>query len=491
VKQAGLALNRAEWICVAFAVIVAHAFLVREWFYPSAWDATQYVDIARDIADRGMFRQFTGAHVRTYGYPLVLSVVLRAADATSVSFVVLLFAFQFLAYFAAALFLRRMLVPASPAAARIAFCGLLVNYYVLIYAPQSLSESFSITLLVFAAGAWVALWDSGLALLPLVAGSLVAGFALMVRPANLFVVAAWLVGVAIAYRRHRPTPPRAVLLAMIVFAAIALPAAPQIVNNVVHFGKASPLVASDIGLLQQTFGVQNLKYATAMPPVPHPGVFYNNPMFPGTAMNDASPWTWYFNYPLRGAATLVLHAFNLTDQDLLFTYSRDLHPWYRLPLGIVNHGVVALGLVGLALMARNALGATQPRTREVFAVLLALLAANLAVYGWTAVEMRFGSVLLLVLFPLAGYATMRLAAVKSFGVKAGVLCGIAAYVVAAMLLSGWVRDQSPQIRDYRVSRTEPAPLLAVGDACCAPATDAASRQGTFAPPHSQHPGFAG
>ena len=492
-NRARLALNRAEWASIAFAVIVAHAFLVHEWFYPSAWDATQYVEVARDIADHGMFRPFAGSAVRTYGYPLVLSLVLRAADATGLPFVVLLFAFQFLAYVAAAFFLRRALAPVSPTAARIAFCGLLVNFYVLIYASQSLSESVSLTLLVFAAASWVALWNKGLASImpPLVAGSLAVGFALMVRPANMFMVATWVFGVAVVWLRHRPPARRAVLGAAIMLVAIALPMTPQIFNNAVHFGKASPLVSSDIGLLHQTFGVQNLKYATAMPPVPHPSVFYSNPLYPGTTMNDASPWAWYFTYPLRGAATLALHTFNLTDQDLLFTYSRDLDPWYRVPLGIVNHAVMALGLVGLLLLGQRVGISSEPRWRDAYVVLLALMGSNWAVYAWTAVEMRFGSVLLLVFFPLAGYAAMRLAVVNSFSVRGGVLFGIAAYVLVAILLSGWVRDQSQQIREYRAARTKSVGLRGAGDTCCAPATDSVTREAAFDPPHSHGPRFAG
>jgi hypothetical protein len=493
VNQARLAPSRAEWASFAFAVIVAHAFLVHEWFYPSAWDATQYVEVARDIADRGMFRPFTGSAVRTYGYPLVLSLVLRVADATGLSFVALLFAFQFLAYVVAAFFLRRALALESPAAARIAFCGLLVNFYVLIYASQSLSESLSLTLLVFAAAAWVALWNKGLAsiMLPLVAGSLVVGFGLMVRPANMFMVASWVFGVAVVWLRHRPPARRAVFVAAITLVAIALPMTPQIYNNAVQFGKASPLVNSDIGFLQQTVGVQNLKYATAMPPVPHPRVFYDNPMYPGTTISETSPWTWYFKYPLRGAATLALHTFNLTDQDLLFTYSRDLDPWYRVPLGIVNHAVMALGLVGLLLLGQHVRISGELRWRDAYIVLLALLGSNWAVYAWTAVEMRFGSVLLLVFFPLAGYAAMRLAVVNSFSVRGGVLFGIAAYVLVAMLLSGWVRDQSQQIREFRAARAKSVGLRGAGDACCAPATDSATREAAFDPPHSHGSRFAG
>ena len=41
--------------------------------------------------------------------------------------------------------------------------------------------------------------------------------------------------------------------------------------------------------------------------------------------------------------------------------------------------------------------------------LLVMLVANWAVYAWTAVEMRFGATLLLVLFPFAGYAMIAVA----------------------------------------------------------------------------------
>ena len=106
-STAGAPLGAIEWACIAIATIVAHAFLLHEWLYPSAWDATSYVNIGREIAERGLWSKFEGSGFRTYGYPLVLSVVLRAAAWTGVSFVVLLFELQFLAYCGAALFLRR------------------------------------------------------------------------------------------------------------------------------------------------------------------------------------------------------------------------------------------------------------------------------------------------------------------------------------------------------------------------------------------------
>ena len=324
---------------------------------------------------------------------------------------------------------------------------MLVNYYVLVYTPETLTESVSLTLLAFGGGLL------GLAVAkrplrwPLLAGSFIVGFALEVRPANVFMVAAWLFGMVIIVLRQRPPVPRAAMHAGILLVALVLPMTPQIRNNVVHHGKVTPLVTADLGAFQQLVGILNLKYATAMPPVSKPAVYYNNPFYDGSLLTEATGWSWYLDHPMRGVATVALHSFNLIDQDLLFTYSRDLTPWYRVPLGIVNHAVVALGLVGLVALGRRIRVAGDPRGRDAYIVLLGLMVANWAIYAWTAVEMRFGSTLLLVLFPLAGYGLFSAASARSVRTKAAVALGTAVYVALALALSSWVRDQSPLIRD--------------------------------------------
>jgi len=440
---ARLPLIPLEWACLAFAAIVASGFLAHEILFPSAYDATQYADMARQIAGRGLFSKVEGSEMRTYGYPWSASLVLRASAATAVPFVVLLFAAQFAGYAAAAASLRRALAPASTLAARIAFCGLLVNVYVLIYTPESLTESLSLTLLVLTAALWVVQWRSGLAAWAVLAGSLIAGFAFVVRPANLFVVAAWCFGLVLLGYRQRPSAARTAALAAVAVVGLAAPVAPQIAINATYHGSATPLPTADIGVFQQGAGIRLLKYATGLPPVPQAPVGYRNPMLAGTVLNDTAPLAWYAEYPLRGVATTLLHTFNLTDQDLLFTYSRDLRPWYRIPLGIVNHAAVALGVVGLWLAGRRV--RRDRHARDAFVALLVLLVANWAMYAWTAVEMRFGATLLLVLFPFAGYAMIDVAR-RGARLRRAVALGTGVYVVLALTLSGWVRDQSPLIR---------------------------------------------
>jgi hypothetical protein len=461
-------LARVEWYAVGFAVLVAHGFLVHEWFYPSSYDAGLYAQIGREIAQHGLFQRYTASEIRIYGYPFFLSVLYRGTTVLGLSFEIVLFEVQLLLYLCASFFFRAALTRVSAAAGRIALCGLLVNYYVLIYTPESLTESLSLTLLVFAGGCWLETYRRATSPWPLVAGSLAVGFAMMVRPGNVFMVVAWIIGVIVIGIRKRPGIVHLVLSGMYLVAAVTLPALPQLANNILHFGKRTPLLVEDLGHMQQVWGIQNIKYATAMPPIPRGAVYYVSPLWGGTTIDEKSPWRWYVANPGRGFLTLAIHTFNLTDQDLLFTYSRDLDPWYRLPLGVVNHGAVALGLIGLVLVGRRVRAQGEPEQIDAYAVLLILMAANLAIYSWTAVEMRFGSVLLLMLFPLAGYAALRIVGARDVRTIAAAGLGLAMYVVLALTLSAWVRDQAELIRDARVarhSRAEPvtdiAPVLFV------------------------------
>jgi hypothetical protein len=228
---------------------------------------------------------------------------------------------------------------------------------------------------------------------------------------------------------------------------VGLPMLPQLAYNVVRFGRWTPLVADNLGVMQQAWGVSDIKYATAMPPIAEAKVHYENPFLPGTLLDETSPLQWYTNYPLRGLLTLALHTFNLLDQDLLFTYSRDLDPWYRIPLGVINHGIVFFGFIGLGLVAGDVRSSRHTATREAFLLLIAAMLCNWAIHVLTAVEMRFGLGLLLVLMPLALHAARVL--LKSGRRPVSVGLAATAYVVMALALSDWVRQQAPLIREWR------------------------------------------
>lgn len=456
-----LTLDKWERGCLAFGLGVAVLYFVHEWYYPSHYDAYTYTVMGDQIARNGLFSKWEWSDLRTYGYPLFLSIARRLSQALPIDFRLIIFAVQASAWVAAVLFLRHALARIFPAAVRVVFCGLVLNFYVMIFPSATLTESFSLTLTLVVAACWLRLHDRGLDWRLLVAGSLAAGFAMMVRPANLFLPAAWSFALLLGYLRHRPAAPRAALAALVAAVSLALPTLPQLANNVRHYGKWTPLVVVRLGDAAQYWGIRHMKYATAMPPIPKPQVDYINPLVEGTEVDPDKPMQWYFQHPFRGAATIALHTFNMLDQDLLFTYARDLDPWFRIPLGVVNHAVLALGLIGLALLGRRVL--PQPGAgRDAFLVLVAGLLANWAVYATSMVEMRFGSVILMAAFPLAGFA---LALARGRWTERQVdLAGVAvaAYVVAALALSGWVREQSAEIRQARgAPRAAIAPPVAI------------------------------
>ena len=103
-------------------------------------------------------------------------------------------------------------------------------------------------------------------------------------------------------------------------------------------------------------------------------------------------------------------------------------------------------MLGFVLAGRRIRAARDRHALDAYLVLLALVAANWAVYAWTAVEMRFGAVLLLVLFPMAGYAIVDIAR-RGARTRRAVALATGVYVVVALALSGWVREQSPLIRN--------------------------------------------
>lgn len=461
-----LRLSRAEWLALTIGLSIAAGFFVHQWRYPSSlYDAAQYAEMGRNILDHGLRSRFMeSSQVRTYGYPLFLSVIVLVARVLHLPFVPVLFLAQLTLYVLAAAALRRSLASWSIPVARLVFCGLLLDYYALLYTPESLTESLSISAAILLAAGWIAAYQRQGPRRLLAGLGVIAGFAVMIRPANIAFAATAVAGTALVAVRGRFPRRRAAIAAAAVAVCVALPFLPQLFYNVTQFGRWTPLVARDLGKAQQLWGIQDIKYATAMPPSPGAAVHYVNPWLTGTTVDEADPLAWYVAHPRRGALTLALHSFNLTDQDLLFTYSRDLDPWYRVPLGIVNHAVVALGLIGLVVLGSDALRVGHRTDRDAMALLALALAGTWALHAWAAVEMRFGALVLCVLFPAAGYTLYILARSTRVLRTIAIAVVVAAYVAGALRLSAWVRDQAPLIRAVVASHhPHPSDVDADGD----------------------------
>lgn len=450
----GRAFTRGEWIALLLAVAIAHGFFWHLVRYPSDYDARNYLDIAADIARNGLFSKFFYSDIRTYGYPLFLSVLMRGAAVTGTFWAWWIFETQLLLFVGGAVALRQAVAACYPAVAPLVFIAVALNIFALSYAPESLTESLSLSLILFGVACWVRLRDARspnwrVALL----GSLILATAVMVRPASLFAIVAWYLAVVAVCIVRRISRLRAAGIAMAVVLGSMLPLIPQYVNNVRHYGEHTPLVVAELAKNQQRWGIEYLKYATAMPPVPNPSIFYQNPLAAGRPIDESRPLHWYLDYPFAGVATMALHIFNLLDQDLFFTYSRDLDPWYRVPLGVLTHGTIALALVGAAALFLRRRGEGAALTT--FAI-GAFVLAHVGLHATTAVEMRFGLPLLVLAGPMAAWAVIELRRVATRRAQIVVAAWVVIYVVAALALSGWVRQQAPSIRAWQASPAQPS-----------------------------------
>ena len=440
-------LSRGEWIALGVAIVIAHLFYWRIVVYPSDFDARNYFLIAEDIERNGLFGKFYYSDVRTYAYPLLLAALLRIAAGARLPVGWLLFETQLVLFLLAAYFFRRRIAAVWPSFAPWAFIGVVVNLFALSYVPESLTESVSLSLLLLMAGCWLAFvthatWHS------ILAGSFAVGMAVMVRPANVFALVAWCIGIAAICVARRPRLAVVSGLAIVLIAGVMLPILPQYVNNVRYYGAHTPLVSARLAENQQVWGIASLKYATALSPVPNPSIFYENPFAKTNPVDENRPLAWYFEHPRAGALTLGLHTFNLLDQDLLFTYSRDLDPWYRIPLGIATHAIVCAGLIGIGILACRARDSRNDALAAI--ALIAFIAAHIALHATTAVEMRFGLPLLVIAGP-AAIGAVRVLSRVAMRMRLIAAMAIIAYTAASLALSDWVRQQAPSIRAWEAA----------------------------------------
>src|SRR5207244_2091961 len=145
------------------------------------------------------------SNIRTYGYPLLLVAVSRAASLIGIPVGWLLFEAQLALYLFAAYFVRRGLAKLWPVFAGWAFIGIVLNVFALSYTPESLTESVSLSLILLATACWLTLLAGTTSWHPVLAGSIVMGVAVMVRPANLFALFTWMVAVAAVCIARRPS----------------------------------------------------------------------------------------------------------------------------------------------------------------------------------------------------------------------------------------------------------------------------------------------
>ncbi len=401
----------AAWVAV-FVVGGVICYLLRN--QPLYYDAKNYVRAANGIRSGGLLSAWPGAGLRTYGYPLALSIPLAAADALKVAPVVGIFLFQWTLFVGSARLAVNTLFDA-PRTRSFAFIAVAANPLLVVYTPQALTESLTITCILFATaclgGAYRAHSPVSKAAW-LAFGSLTAGFALEVRPGNLFVPISYCVGAVLVLWMSRTRLSRLALVALAVLTLVGIgaPMVPQIMVNWHKYGIVSALPKKNIAEIQLQYGIQNLRYATNVSDCGKGGIYFTNPLAassssesPSSELSTSKILRFYaFNWP-NGPETAAIHVFSALDPRPFLTYQTAYGASYERALQALTLAII--GLAGLAIAnAPWSIRRIQPDGVFLGATTL----FSLAVLTISAVELRFGIVVVTSLSILAASGAARL-----------------------------------------------------------------------------------
>jgi hypothetical protein len=272
----------------------------------------------------------------------------------------------------------------------------------------------------------------------ILAGGIIAGFALVLRPANSVFVGAW-IGFLLLYiwrsRRQRTG------LTICSIASLAIPLFPQILINTVYHDAFSPFPVTDLGSAQVRWGTFAIKYETNLSGVGPLQLFYRNP-FMDQGEASGLDWQLYLWRPHQGIPTLLAHIFNSVNHGYLFTYLYDLQPWYYFPMHTVNHLILfaAAGSVVSFVRSRwqrpvNLLSG--PETDGLFVFLLLGFVLTCAVNSVSLPETRFGLAVFCLSGPLAVWGIFKWLLASSIS-KIMILASCLLYIAGAKLLSDWM-----------------------------------------------------
>jgi hypothetical protein len=455
------------------AILLANVFFWSHEHIP-VHDARGYYELAKIIGENGVFRFSDDKHtmdpafhvlfeLRTYGYPLFVAICSLFTNHDKLAVQIVVFNMQLLIYILTCHFAAKCLgsVFRAPGFTTCLYTCTVLNPFLLIYATELLTDLLSavtiylVLVLVLKAGLDRGRYDDPSGepcdrpqqrLRIVFIASVLAGFSAMLRPANVSIVLALLVifSMGVALTRRLP------LIQLVAMGlGLAIPFVPQLANNYRTFHKIQPIVVGNLRQEQLLMGVRFLKYGTVVIGNEDPRLCYDNPFI---RPSISKPADFLRKRPLGYALTLLLHAFALVDQDFPFPYIRDLHPWYRWPLSILNYVFLAGVIYGI-LMAIRRFARRRRVDKETFAALAILImsVSYLTLYIPCDAENRFSLPLLLLWSPffVNGLLRLRLVLASRCYQRAGrAAVSLVVFVGCCIWLSSWMQMQAPRLRDH-------------------------------------------
>lgn len=410
-----------ENVGMLIALTFASCFAFFCFFYqlknPPCCDAASYVQIAKTYAVSGISQSGSFLDtLRLYGYPLFLSLVIKIAGVLGLQFAFVLFAIQLSLYFIVTYFLSQIIsINFSPLIGKIIFYSLLANIVIYPNLATSLTDGLTVILIISIAYAILKILINMLTdaqPIQIVGWGIIlgyfVGFAIMVRPASIYLLLLLVVVLLYFIWFQRGNIPSLGLLTLLsTLVGFSLAVTPQVIYNFSAFQVFGFMPVTDLGAQQFDVGTHSLKYLTNMTGG-NPELCYESPWSRGA---HGEGLVWYLNNPLIGFKTIFMHLYGALDHDYLFTYVYNLNIWYRPILFGFSQFVLFWGVVGCFYAAHDLrkfdlqYNGSKPKLVHILFVLtiFSFLVGWASVHAFARNEVRFSLPVIAVLLPLAAW----------------------------------------------------------------------------------------
>jgi hypothetical protein len=379
-----------QWPVIACYVFLSTAIVWRYQLFPSTaedTDASGYIGAALSFARWGFS---TGLNAKTYGYPFFIYLYSLLAGHSPTAIVLTAGVSQVIVYGVATLWLASCVAVVDVRFGKAIAMGLLLNPVLVAMVADVLAEGLTAILAVLALVCLVKLMRAR-TIAGIVAwaalGAAATNFSLMVRPANLVLIAAWNGACLFALFFDQGNNARRRALVLLVYVTVwAASAAATWTPQYLLTGNILPTGLFDFGV--QT-GMLLIKYATFINTSGKAqGLLYPNPWCVHPFIFNGW-WSWFIAYPGLGLATIAGHIFSAFSFEYLFTYVYDRDPIYSIPLAATMWLVTAIGLFnGVRLLVFS----KTPMSLPVIIMVSCLFFMTIGLISLIAVENRYSMI---------------------------------------------------------------------------------------------------
>jgi hypothetical protein len=455
-------------LVVLLSAILAAACLVRLALYPSAGgDAWGYTTYALGFRNNGFLREL--GSVRTYGYPAFLYLVSFLVPADGRVLWLGAGLIQYGIFVIASLWLAKLVWSRDRKLGCAILVGLLLNPFLISVVVDCLTDSLIAPVIVLLTALSLAVTTfSGFSstVISAGAGTFLACFALMVRPAALPFVVAWNAVALLTIWWNRHFSAQASLLrslssvsarmrgtglyAILLLAAAFVTWTPQIYYNYATWGKISMLPVCRFDLLQVASSIPVLRYDTVVNGGSAEPLMYENPFSSPTQIIHRHPINWYFEYWKPALETTLLRLLAGLSVNHLFTYVYPGPKLVELIWLLVYWTIICLGVLRLCCSLADAITDVRDRLQWRCNGAAAFVAAStigvLGLNSFTWIELRFNLMPISVLSVFGVDAVLRknrhFARPKLLLLALGAACALTVFselMLSTLIVSGPLR----------------------------------------------------